>query len=74
MQSMYLGVEIGCTKQQLAVCDGAGRIVESVGENVPHPNGAKDILDWLGAKAGALLERSVSRQQGVRLNRMNSRG
>lgn len=57
MEERYLGVEIGCTKQQLALCDGAGRIVESVGENVPHPNGAKDILDWLGAKAGALLER-----------------
>lgn len=27
-----------------------------------------------GRRAGALLERSVSRQQGVRLNRMNSRG
>lgn len=27
-----------------------------------------------GRRAGALMERSVSRQQGVRLNRMNSRG
>ena len=41
---------IGCTKQQLALCDGEGRILEMTGENVPHPNGATDILAWLDAQ------------------------
>ena len=57
MEEFYLGAEIGCAKQQLAVCDGEGRMVERVGENVPHPNGAEDILSWLGANVDALLAR-----------------
>ena len=55
MEERYLGVEIGCTKQQLAYCDGEGRILEMTGENVPHPNGATDILAWLEARVGGML-------------------
>ena len=57
MEERYLGVEIGCTKQQLALCDGEGRIIEMIGENVPHPDGARDILAWLEARIGGLLAR-----------------
>lgn len=55
MEKTYLGVEIGCAKQQLAVVDGGGRILEKVSANVPHPRGAEDILAWLEEQAGRLL-------------------
>ena len=57
MDDLYLGVEIGCTKQQLAVCTGSGRILDRIGEIVPHPDGAKDILAWLSTRVRALLEK-----------------
>ena len=57
MEERFLGVEIGCAKQQLALCDGEGCILEAVGENVPHPDGARDILAWLEARVGDLLSR-----------------
>ena len=57
MEERYLGVEIGCTKQQLAVCDADGRIVEMIGEKVPHPDGARDILAWLERRVDGLLAR-----------------
>ena len=59
MEERFLGVEIGCAKQQLALCDGEGRILEAVGENVPHPDGARDILAWLDrqeSKQGAIKQ------------------
>ena len=62
MEERYLGVEIGCTKQQLAVCDADGRIVDRIGEKVPHPDGAKDILAWLESRVDELL----ARHPGVR--------
>lgn len=57
MEELYLGVEIGCTKQQLALCAGDGRILERKGENVPHPSGAKDILAWLETQVNGMLAR-----------------
>ena len=57
MGKLYLGIEIGCTKQQMAVCDAEGRILEILGEKVPHPNGAQDILDWLEAHVRDMLKR-----------------
>ncbi len=57
MGKLYLGIEIGCTKQQMAVCDAEGRIVEILGEKVPHPNGARDILEWLETHVRDMLTR-----------------
>ena len=57
MEQRFLGVEIGGTKQQIAVCDAQGRALELIGENVPHANGAQDILCWLEAKVGEVLAR-----------------
>lgn len=57
MQQLYLGVEIGGTKQQIAVCDENGRIVEMVSEKVAHENGAVDILAWLKRKVRLVLEK-----------------
>lgn len=53
---MVLGVEIGGTKQQIAVCDQGGKIVEMVSERVPIVEGAPDILRWLSHKIPILLE------------------
>ena len=55
MDELYLGVEIGCSKQQIAVCDGEGHIVEMRDANVPHPNGARDILDWLEESVDGII-------------------
>lgn len=54
---MVLGVEIGGTKQQIAVCDADGRIVEMVSERVVITEGAPDILRWLSGRIPGLLER-----------------
>ena len=53
---MVLGVEIGGTKQQIAVCDDSGKIVEMVSERVKIVEGAADILRWLSHKIPMLLE------------------
>lgn len=53
---MVLGVEIGGTKQQIAVCDTNGHIVEMVSERVKLVEGASDILCWLSQKIPTLLE------------------
>ena len=55
MDQVYLGVEIGGTKQQIAVCNESGTIVEMVSERVAHPNGAVDILHWLEQKIPKVL-------------------
>lgn len=47
MQNYYLGVEIGGTKQQMAVCDEQGLIVEMVSERIVLKRGAEDILEWI---------------------------
>lgn len=57
MQPLYLGVEIGGTKQQIAVCDADGVIVEMVSEKIAHENGASDILVWLEQKISRILQK-----------------
>ena len=57
MEKLYLGVEIGGTKQQLAVCDEKGTIVELVSERVALKEGAADILAWLGERIPQLIAR-----------------
>ena len=56
MDELYLGVEIGCAKQQLAVCDASGAMVDKDGEIVDHPNGAPDILAWLDKHIRRMLD------------------
>ena len=57
MQELYLGVEIGGTKQQIAVCDENGTIIDMVAEKIAHENGASDICAWLEAKIALLLQK-----------------
>lgn len=57
MRQLFLGVEIGGTKQQIAVCDGSGQIVDMIAERVSHENGASDIQAWIKEKIAGLLMR-----------------
>ena len=57
MQKFYLGVEIGGTKQQMAVCDEQGKIIEMVSEYVVLKRGAEDILDWISQNVPVLLKK-----------------
>ena len=50
MKSLYLGVEIGGTKQQIIVGDENGKIIDRISERLPLPNGARDILAWINVK------------------------
>jgi glucokinase len=52
---LYLGLEIGATKQQVALGDIGGTLLRTIGEKVPLPNGAADVQDWLKAKIPLLI-------------------
>lgn len=47
MSRLFAGVEIGGTKQQIAVADENGSIIKLVTGKIPIPNGAPDILAWI---------------------------
>lgn len=55
MENLYLAVEIGGTKQQLAVGKADGTVLDIVQGKIPLPRGAKDILDWMKDKIPQLL-------------------
>lgn len=57
MEKLYFGVEIGGTKQQVAVCNDRGEIVKMLSEKVELKNGAADILAWLKRSITRLQER-----------------
>ena len=54
----YIGVEIGGTKQQLAVGYGDGRILDTRSVKLQYKRGAEDILDWLLENIQDLLEKN----------------
>ena len=56
---LYLGVEIGATKQQVALSDAAGDLLCTVSEKVPLPNGAADVQDWLLRQVPLLVGREA---------------
>lgn len=56
MSDLYLGIEIGGTKQQTAVCGADGSVIKMLSERVPHEKGASDILAWLEPNIAGLLD------------------
>jgi glucokinase len=56
MERLYLGIEIGATKQQIAVGKGDGALLKVLQEKIPLPRGARDVLDWLKVKVPLFLE------------------
>ena len=63
--SLYAAVEIGGTKQQLAVLDENGAIVDLICDKFPLPNGAIDVLNWIEAHLPALLKKYSVESIGV---------
>ncbi len=57
MNVYYLGIEIGGTKQQIAVGRADGSVVELICERVPLTKGALSIREWLERQVPALLEK-----------------
>ncbi|MGI6668948.1 MAG: ROK family protein [Acetivibrionales bacterium] len=51
----YIGVEIGGTKQQVAVVSEDGAMTELLSEKVVLVSGAEDILNWLEGSLNTLL-------------------
>ena len=57
MAKLFGAVEIGGTKQQLAIVDEKGAIAELVCGKFPLPNGAIDVLNWIEKNLPPLLEK-----------------
>jgi len=65
MSKLYLGVEIGGTKQQIIVGDEKGQIVDMISERFPLKNGAIDVLDWMEVKVPILLNKYTIERIGI---------
>ena len=55
MENLYIGIEIGATKQQVALGTADGRLLHTITGKIPLPRGAQDVLDWLSAQVPELL-------------------
>ena len=55
MGKLFGAVEIGGTKQQLAIIDENGKIIDLVCGKFPLPNGAIDVLNWIEKNFPPLL-------------------
>lgn len=63
--NLFLGVEIGGTKQQLAVGTAQGELLKVVQGKFPLVRGAQDILDWMRANIPPLLKDMPVRAMGI---------
>lgn len=62
MSELFLGVEIGGTKQQIAVCDGFGQIVCMESERVALVRGAPDICAWIEK----IIDKLIAKFPGIK--------
>lgn len=65
MGKLYLAIEIGATKQQLAVGTSEGVLLETIQEKILLPRGAPDVLDWLVRRVPEILARKPHYQECV---------
>ena len=65
MGKLFGAVEIGGTKQQLAIIDETGAILDLVCGKFPLPNGAIDVLNWIEANFPPLLKKYSVEAIGV---------
>ena len=65
MGCLFGAVEIGGTKQQLAIVDEKGTLIEHICGKFPLPNGAIDVLNWIEANFPKLLEKYSVKTIGV---------
>jgi glucokinase len=47
LKDLFIGIEIGATKQQIAIGDGSDKLDYIVSEKIEIPNGAEDIKNWI---------------------------
>ena len=62
----YLGVEIGGTKQQIAIGSSDGKIIERISEQVILSQGALSIRSWLTKEIPGLLKKYTSKNNFVK--------
>jgi len=58
MSDLFLGVEIGATKQQIALGNEKGRLLHIWSDKIPLPNGAQDVLEYITQKIPHILEKA----------------
>ena len=66
MEDLFIGVEIGATKQQLALGDGDGNLKRVWSDKIPLPNGASDVLDYIVSKVPEAMRRAAELGGAVR--------
>lgn len=57
MRRLFIGVEIGGTKTQVALGDETGKVLRLLQERVVLADGAAGILRWVGEQVGGLIAR-----------------
>ena len=57
-EKLYLAVEIGGTKQQIAIGNKDGEIIELLQTKMIFKNGAIDILEWLKVNIRDLINKN----------------
>lgn len=65
MSKLFLSVEIGGTKQQIALGDENGTIFKSKQVKLTYTRGAKDILDWLSENIDSYIRKNRIHAIGV---------
>jgi glucokinase len=66
MADLFMGVEIGATKQQLALGDVDGNLLHVWSDKIPLPNGAGDVLDYIVQKMPAVTAKAAELNGTVR--------
>lgn len=65
MRKVYIGVEIGATKQQIALVDERQQVLDAIIGKILLPRGARDILDWIGETLPRMLADTTVQGIGV---------
>jgi glucokinase len=55
LKDLFIGIEIGATKQQITIGDGSEKLEYIVSEKIEIPNGAEDIKDWILSRVPEIL-------------------
>lgn len=63
---LFLGVETGFTKQQIAIGTADGQLLDIVQEKIVLHRGAQDIMDWLKVQIPLLLDKKPNYRVNVK--------
>jgi glucokinase len=59
LKDLFIGIEIGATKQQIAIGNGSDNHDYIVSEKIEMPNGAEDIKNWLLLRVPEIINRQT---------------